>query len=533
MQSKPQSTASAGNGTASNQTPESPIGVLDRWVRDEPNRTAFIAGRGAWTFERLAAESRRLAGVLRARGVRPGDRVALHMGNRPEVVVAYYACFRIGAVAAPLNTRLKTDALRSLLQRLRPVLYLGDDRFYPQVAAVETDILPADARFIVGDAAGDSKVQPWAKLYGDASSEAPALPDVGPDAPLVLYPTSGTTGQPKLVIHTAATMFATGASFAHLGMDGRQTVLHALPLMHSFGPAVLLGAFHHGAPLVMLEQFEPDAVLDAIEAHECSWMPGLPAMFARLIRCQQERPRKAESLRHCLSSGDVCLPGLQEEFAETFGVPLRSFMGFTEAGASLTYGLQLGPVSRTAPGTEVRVIDDTGSPARPDTPGELLIRSASVSPGYWAGPDQVEGAPEDGWFHTGDFVKRGTGNDLWYVARQKELIVRGGSNIAPVEVEHALLANPAVHDAAVVGVPDPVLGQRVGALVQLADEGERDAALEGIHTVISSRLADYMVPEFLRVVEAIPRNAMGKIDRAAALALVQEEAMTKTWVMAS
>lgn len=523
-----QSTVSAGNGTASNQMPDSPSGVLDRWVREEPDRTAVVFGKDAWTFRRLAEESRRLASALLTRGVRPGDRVALHMGNRAEAVVAYHACFRAGAVAAPLNTRLKTDALRPLLQRLQPVLYLGDDQFHSQVAPIETDFLSADARFIVGGAAGNGKARPWTELYAGALNGEPALPEVGRDAPLVLYPTSGTTGQPKLVIHTAATLFATGASFAHHELDGQQTVLHALPLMHSFGLAVLLGGLHYGAPLVMLEQFDPDAVLDTVEAHGCSWMPGLPAMFANLIRRQQERPREARSLRHCLSSGDVCPPGLQEDFADTFGVPLRSFMGSTEAGASLTYGLQSGPVSRTAPGTEVRVIDDTGGPARPDAPGELLIRSASVSPGYWAGPGRVEGAPENGWFRTGDLVKRGEGDDLWYVARQKELIVRGGSNIAPAEVEHALLADPAVRDAAVVGVPDPVLGQRVAALVQLADGGGSDAVLEGIHAAISSRLADYMAPELLRAVDAIPRNAMGKIDRAAALALVQEKAMTET-----
>ena len=500
----------------------SPTGRLDRWIREEPDRTAFVFGEDTWTFRRLAAESQRLAGVLLARGVRPGDRVALHMGNRAEAIVAYYACFRAGAVAAPLNTRLKTESLRSLLQRLRPVLYLGDDRFCSQVAPVEPDVLPADARFVVGDAAGIGTVRPWSELYADAAHGEPVFPDVGRDAPLVLYPTSGTTAQPKLVIHTGATLLATGASFAHLGMDAQQTVLHALPLMHSFGPAVMLGAFHCGAPLRMLEQFEPDAVLDAIEAHGCGWLPGLPAMFANLIRHQRVLPREVGSLRHCLSSGDACPPGLQEDFARTFGVKLRSFMGFTEAGASLTFGLQPGPVSRAAPGTEIRVIDAAGGPPPPPPPGARQIRPAPGSPGYWAGPDQVEGAPEDGWFHTGDLVRRGAGDDVWYVARRKELIVRGGSNIAPAEVEHALLAHPDVRDAAVVGVPDPELGQRVGAVVQLADEAKSEAALDGIRADIASRLADYMVPALLRAVDAVPRNAMGKIDRAAALALVQE-----------
>ena len=165
--------------------------------------------------------SRRVLHLLRGR-----DRPA----SRTEAVVAYYACFCTGAVAVPLNTRFKTDALHPLLQRLRPVLYLGDDQFRSQVASIEPDILilSADARFMAEAAAGDSKVWPWRELYADASNREPALAGVGRDAPLVLYPTSGTTGLSKLTIHTAATLFATGASFIHLGLDGQQTVLHAL-----------------------------------------------------------------------------------------------------------------------------------------------------------------------------------------------------------------------------------------------------------------------------------------------------------------
>jgi len=478
---------------ASFQDASDPIGILHRRARVEPDRIAFTAGDEVWTYRRLATEAERLAGAMRARGVHPGDRVALHMANLPELAVAYFACFHATAIAAPLNTRLKTPELRPLLQRLRPVLYLGQDQLYPQVAPIAAA----------------------------AIDERPIPHRPGLDAPAVLLATSGTTGQPKLVVHTPATLAAIAASFANIGLSDRQTVLHALPMVHTAGLATLLGCIRFGAPIVLLERFDPDLALDAIEAHRCSWILGLPFMFTELLQRQQERPREVGSLRYCLSSGDVCPEALQQDFADVFGPPLHSFLGSTEGGASLTYGLQSGPVSRVAPGTEVRIVDDADAPVPRGETGELLVRSPSVSPGYWAGPDRVEEMPEDGWCRTGDLVRRGHGDDLWFVARKKDLIVRGGSNVAPAEVEQVLLAHPAVRDAAVAGVPDPVLGQRVAALVQLAGGAEDDSAVpEGVRAVAAAQLADYKVPERLLAVDAIPRNAMGKVDRTAALALL-------------
>ena len=508
------------------QDASNPADTLHRRARVEPDRSAFAAGDEVWTYRRLATESERLAGAMLARGIQAGDRVALHMANLPELAVAYYACFHVGAIAAPLNIRLKAAELRPLLQRLRPALYLGQDQFYSQVAPIEPEVLAPNARFVVGDTADAADVrpaQPWASLVKSAAEEGPIPRSPSLDAPAVLLTTSGTTGQPKLVVHTPATLAVIAASFARVGLSSGQTVLLALPMVHGAGFTIFLSCIHFGAPVVLLERFDPDIALDAIEAHRCSWVMGVPFMWAEMLQHQQERPRQVGSLRHCISAGDVCPPGLQEEFAAAFGdVPLRSVLASSEIAWSLTYGLQTGPVSHIAPGTEVRVVDDAGAAVPRGETGELLVRSPSVTPGYWAGPGWIEGAPEDGWCRTGDLVRQGKGDDLWFVARKKDLIVRGGSNIAPAEVEQALLAHPAVRDAAAVGVPDPVLGQRVAALVQLEEGGAEDdtAALDSIRAEAAAQLADYKVPERLLAVEAIPRNAMGKLDCAAALAMV-------------
>jgi long-chain acyl-CoA synthetase len=217
--------------------------------------------------------------------------------------------------------------------------------------------------------------------------------------------------------------------------------------MHVGGLATFLGCVRFGMPMILFERFDPDALLDAIEPRRCSWLIGVPVMYAAIVENQRMRPRCVDTLQFCLVAGDVCPPQLQQDFHTMFGAPLRSFWGSTETFGTFTFGLQPGPVSRPAPGTEFRLIDDKGEPAPRGEVGELLVRGPSVTVGYWSAPSQID-APPEGWFHTGDLMREGEKHELWFVSRKKDLIIRGGSNISPVEVERALLDHPAVFDAA-------------------------------------------------------------------------------------
>jgi acyl-CoA synthetase (AMP-forming)/AMP-acid ligase II len=262
-------------------------------------------------------------------------------------------------------------------------------------------------------------------------------------------------------------------------------------------------------------------VLDAIERHGCSWQIGLPFMFAAMLEGQRLRRRNVETMRFYISAGDVCPPQLQREFDVEFGVPLRSTWGATEAIGSLTYGLQPGPVSRIAAGAQVRLVDDAGATVSRGEVGELLLRGPNVSVGYWGGPVVIEGTPKDGWYQTGDLMRQDERANLWFMGRKKDIIIRGGSNISPVEVEAVLAGHPAVRDAAVVGVPDDTLGQRVVGFVQL-EHGAPSEIVNDILDAARTQLADYKMPERLQVISSIPRNAIGKIDRKALLALTAD-----------
>ena len=442
------------------------------------------------------------------------------MANVPELAVAYYACFQIGAIAAPLNVRLKFAELRPLLQRLRPALYIGQADLYRRVAAIDCSIVPSNTRFIVGGMVDDPWAQALTRLLEDGDA-APVRAEPDAHAPAVLLTTSGTTGQPKFVTHTQATLAVSADSARQLGLDDDHIAATALPIVHGFGLFTFLACLRFGAPIVLLERFDPDAVLDAIERHRCTWLPAVPAMFAALVECQRARGRNVCSLQVCLSSGDVCPPRLQEQFPALFGTPLRSFWSATEAAGSLTYGLESGPVSRIVKGAEVRLIDGSGAPVPRAEVGELALRGPNVTIGYWAGPGLIEDAPKDGWFRTGDLMRQDDADDLWFVSCKKDVIIRGGLNISPAEIERVLTAHPAVRDAAVVGVPDPALGQRVAGFVQM-ERGTGGIILKEILVGVTALLADYKVPESLEMVDEILRNTLGKIDRESLLAMISK-----------
>ena len=490
-----------------------PLDALRRMVEMRPHHAAFITDGAIWTYRRFAAEVERLAGALAARGLGPGDRVALHMANVPEMAVACYACFRLGAIAAPLNNRFKTVELQSLLQRLQPSLYIGQAHLYPLAAAIEPELLPHSVRFVVGGADGHGGAQSWDRLY-DHGEAALAASDPTMDAPVLLLTTSGTTGQPKFVAHTPATLGAVAEGFHRFGLEPDDVMINGCPMVHGSGLFSLLAAIHHGVPMVLLERFDADAVLDAIEVHRGSWLLGLPFMVSALLDRQRSRPRRMESLRFCVTGGDVCPQSLQLEFPFAFGRPLHSLWAMTEVVGVLAFGERPGSVTRIPAGAEIQLVDDTGRPVSRGTPGELLVRGPSVAAGYWSGPDRIDPCGAEGWLATGDIMRRGDGDELWFVARKKDLIIRGGSNIAPVEVEQVLKGHPCVREAAVVGMPDPILGQRVAALVELTGEAS-DAILQDILAKARPQLADYKLPERLQAVREIPRNALGKIERKA------------------
>ena len=477
-------------------------------------RLAFVKDGERWSGARLAAEADRLAAGLAAAGVGAGDRVALHLRNGPEIAAAYLACFRLGAIAAPLSLSFETAELDAMLRRLRPRLYIGDAEPYRRVAPIGTGVLGTGTRYVVGEPE-DGMARSWASLHLDPGHLDPGLAALGradPDAPAVLLPTSGTGGEPRLVVHSQATLASMAARMANFPVLAGDLCAFFLSMTHAVGLFSFIASQWAGAALIMLDEDDPAAILDAIETHRCTYFITLPMPLAEIMERQRIDRRDVSSLRFCATVGDVCLPGQQQAFPSLFGLPLRSFWGATEAVGSCTYGLQAGAVSRPIPGAEIRLVDEEDREVARGEPGEMKLRGPHIALGYWSGPGEWSGFT-DGWYRTGDIMREDEDGNLWFVARAKDLIRRAGVNISPVEVEQVLAEHPDVRDAGVVGVPDPVFGRRIVGFVQLK-KGAGMERLEDILRATSTRLADDKMPERLLPVAAIPRNSLGKIDRA-------------------
>jgi acyl-CoA synthetase (AMP-forming)/AMP-acid ligase II len=326
-----------------------------------------------------------------------------------------------------------------------------------------------------------------------------------------LLSTSGTTGESKFVTHTQRTVCAITQACQAVASRPYDVALIATPMMHGAGLVTVLATLAANGICVLLDRFDPAAALDLIERHRCTLLIWLPFMYAVMIATQIAQPRNVTSLGTCLVAGDTTPQSLQEEFLRVFGVRMRNVLAMSESVGTFTYGFDIGPVCRAVDMNRVRLVDAEGNTVRRGEAGELLLRGPNMFVGYWHGPGHIDDARKDGWWATGDVLRQDEAGDFWYVARKKNLIIRGGSNISPVEIEDALLVHRGVREAAIVGVPDAVLGQRVIGFVELTEAGTQ---VEDVLLDLSTRVASYKMPERLIVVDRLPRNSLGKVDRA-------------------
>ncbi|MCB4858451.1 acyl--CoA ligase [Sphingobium sp. PNB] len=480
-----------------------------------PGSVAFFWGDKRWTNGDLLAEIDALVDALVDAGAQTGDRISISMPNSPNLAISLLACLRGGFVAAPINTRFKAEETRAVVDLIAPALHLGSAGASADLSGVCADTLPSDARVVLADEGGAAEaVRGGHCRRGDSTrSSAPGVAE-----PAILMATSGTTGAPKIVTHTLGTLDAITARYDALGLRPDDIMLNVGPMVHAGGLFNFLASLVRPSAMVMVGPFEPGAVLDAIARHRCTWMKALPFIFAELIDAQRLHPRDISSLRFCVASGDAAPTRLKQGFASTFRLPLHAGWASTEAATSLVHCAAEGsgyPI-RTGTGVTLRSIE--GDAADVHDTGELLVCGPHVSPGYWSN-GAVQPGPD--YFETGDVFQRLADGTLAFVERRKNLIIRGGSNISPLEVEEALRAYPDVSDAAVFGIPDDRLGERIAALIELAPSAS--ASVAEILRRLRERLSDYKIPEFARVVSRLPRNGNGKVDRAALPRLLSEQ----------
>ncbi|GLZ47818.1 hypothetical protein Acsp06_40030 [Actinomycetospora sp. NBRC 106375] len=476
--------------------------LLDGHAAGRPGAVAFADDARSVTWAELATTTRRLAGHLAARGVGPGDRVAMVLGNAVETVETYLAIPRAGGVAVCLN---------------------------PDAAPAEIDYMLADsgARLVVTDTAHAGLVGPDVATvvvgtggsYADLIATEPDVVAPDPadlDATAFMLYTSGTTGRPKGVELTLRScLWVVAACWAPIvGLGPDDVVLSALPLFHSYAlDLCVLGVVATGASERILPRFSPGRILELLAGDQRhTVLPGVPTGFSYLVQAAGDRAPR-HRLRLAISAGAILPATVDRAFEQAFAVPLLDGYGITETSTMVTmnwpHGARpAGSCGLPLPGLAVRLVDPaTGTDAPPGGEGELWVRGPNVMRGYWGRPEQTASVLVDGWYRTGDLARADENGYLTISGRTKEMIIRGGENIYPAEIESVLLAAPGVADAAVVGRAHPDLGEEPVAFVVGAPDPDAVAAY------CRERLAWFKVPVAFLPVDAIPRTGSGKIRR--------------------
>ncbi len=466
-----------------------------------PDKTGIIFEDSRLSYSEIDAQAQGLACKLIASGACPGDRVALHMHNCSDLAISYFACFYAGAIAVPINTRMKAKEIEYVLTHSGASLYLGQPELLPQIEEIR---------------AGLYNIRQFASNWRELEGCLPAthLPLVTADQPAAILYTSGTTAQPKGAVHTHRTLLS-GARGLSLEHDDAAAIV--TPMVHALAFLTLIASVESAATAVIAGSFDPDAVLDAIERHRCTYMPAMPVMCRALIAAQKARPRNVRSMKRYLAGGDSVPPALKGELDRYFGRPLHEGFGITETGAiAMNWSVaasHAGSFGRAAPGVDIEAANINGDLVAAKAVGEMIVRSPGNMAGYWNDPDATEKALKDGWFYTGDLVSKDCDGYLYFHGRKKEIIVRGGSNISPQEVEEALYQHPGVREAGVTGVPDATWGERVVAFV--SPRSSHAVTADELIGFVAKRLAAYKTPEEIVFLDALPKNTAGKIQRRA------------------
>jgi len=482
---------------------------LERHARFAPRAPALRFNGQEISYAALAERIRHAAAVLAERGVAPGDAVAWLGLNSPDLLVLLFACARLGALFVPLNWRLAPPEHARVLSDCPPRLLFVEPAFAAHAAAIGTTVTMLEAAALAG-AAG-----------------APPPPAGDEDSPLLLCYTSGSTGAPKGVVLPQRALQWNAVNSAHMhDLTSTDRVLTTLPLFHVGGLNIqTTPALHAGACVSLHARFDPEAALDALERERITLTVLVPAQLEAMLALPRWRHADLSSLRMIATGSTIVPAALVHRVAER-GVPLVPVYGSTETcpvAAYLRAGdavARAGAAGWPALHGELCIADDAGVELPPGQDGEILVRGPSVASGYWNAPEETARTFRDGWYHSGDIGHLDDDGCLHVIGRRKDLIISGGENVYPAEVENVLLECPAIAEACVVGRPDPRWGEAVVAAVVLKT-GCRLTETETL-ALLNGRIARYKHPREVRFLDSLPRSALGKVLKEAVRAAVLE-----------
>jgi long-chain acyl-CoA synthetase len=485
--------------------------ILTDAVERHGDRPALKLDDAVVTYSQLGEGSARVATLLKSKGMEPGDRVGIMLPNVPYFGALYYGVLRAGGVAVPMNVLLKGREVAFYLEDPgAKILFAWHD--FAEAAEEGAGKAGADAILV--------KPGEFEKLLAEHEPDGDVAERDGGDTAVLLY-TSGTTGTPK------------GAELSHDNLrrnceisarklaqaTEEDVLLGALPLFHTFGQTCgLNGAVSVGACLSMIPRFDPVKALEIIERDRVTIFQGVPTMYHAMLNCDARETADVSSLRACMSGGSAMPVEVMREFEKAFGCEVLEGYGLSETSPVASFnhpGRERKPGSIGTPieGVEMKVVDDEGKDVEgtgEEAVGEIAIKGHNVMKGYWGRDDATkEVLGDDGWFRSGDMAYVDDDGYFFIVDRKKDMIIRGGYNVYPREIEEVLYEHEAVSEAAVLAVPDDSMGEEVGAAIVLKDG--QDAEADEIRAYVKERVANYKYPRRIWFLDELPKGPTGKI----------------------
>ncbi|GAA2828196.1 long-chain fatty acid--CoA ligase [Kribbella solani] len=474
-------------------------------ARTHPARPAVRLDDHALTYEELEELCARVAGWLRHNGHVPGDRIGLMLPNVPEFAALAYGVLRAGCIVVPMNPLFKEREVAYYLRDSGSKTLFA----WHQVAQPAGDgARQAGAELVLVD-------ENFAELMSSAAAAREVVERDDHDTAVILY-TSGTTGEPKGAELTHANLVrnveVTQALFSITADD---VVFGGLPMFHVFGFTCALNtAIRVGAAVTLVPRFEPARVLKVLHRDHVTIFEGVPTMYAALLHDPGRRTHDVSALRLCVSGGAALPVEVLRGFEREFGCMILEGYGLSETSPVVSFNhpdrvRKPGSIGTPVSGVEMRLVDEQGTEARPGEIGEIVVRGHNIMKSYWRRADATAAAIRDGWFHTGDLARVDADGYFFIVDRKKDLIIRGGYNVYPRELEEVFHEHPAVAEVAVFGVPHPELGEEVAAAVVLKPGAT--ARADELRDYLKAQVAAYKYPRLVQLVETLPKGPTGKL----------------------
>jgi long-chain acyl-CoA synthetase len=495
--------------------------LLAESAKSAPNKPAIIINDVVLPYAMVDGLARRFAGALRALGVQRGQHVALLLPNVPQFTIAYFGAHYAACPVVPLNVLLTADEIAYHLEDSEAQVLVVWEGFLDQAKA---GFARADgckhlivARADRADMSAPEGTHNFAKITMGATP-VDGVPATMPDDTAVILYTSGTTGKPKGAELTHFNLFYNADYMTRLPLPypmEEQVAMVVLPLFHSFGQTVMQNAtIRAGGTMVLMPRFEPVAAAQLIQKHKVKFFAGVPTMYFALLHHPEVDPAMLSSLGHCASGGAAMPMEVMNAFDKKFSTDILEGYGLSETSPVASFNpagaKKVGSIGKPIWGVEFRLEDASGKViTEPGVPGEICIKGHNIMKGYWKRPEATAESIVDGWFHSGDIGQRDADGYYFIVDRKKDMIIRGGFNVYPREVEEVLYAHPAVAEAAVIGVPHESHGEEVKAVLALKPGHTVNA--DDVIAYCKEKLAAYKYPRIVEFRDSLPKGPTGKI----------------------